>query len=188
MPCHHRIHRTFGRCIPAFTQVCSIRLTERRVEWATTRHRERNGWDMPSDIDAIVNERVTSQGPGAAVAVIRNGVVSHAKGYSLANLEWEQPVGLDTVFCIGSLTKPFTAQGILQLERAGKLRLDEPVTTYLPEYPMGDRHVTLMHLLTHTSGIANYVTQSGFWEREAMHARSPTELMDLFKSLPPIFA
>src|SRR5690348_5762681 len=122
---------------------------------------------MLAEIDAIAGGRIEPDGPGVAVAVVRGGEVLHAKGYGLANLEWGQPIAPDTVLCLGSLTKPFTAQAMLLLERDGRLRLDDPITVYLPDFPTNDPLITLEHLLTHTSGIANYVTQPGFWERIA---------------------
>lgn len=139
-------------------------------------------------IGAIVAAHIDLDGPGAAVALIKHGELLHAKGYGFASLEWRQPVAPDTVFGIGSLTKPFTATAILVLERDGKLRLDDPITAYLPDYPLGDRPITIAHLLTHTSGIVNFVTQPGFWERTAMLPHTPRELLDLFTSLPPNFA
>ncbi len=143
---------------------------------------------MLAEIDAVVGGRIEADGPGVAVAVVRGGEVVHAKGYGLANLEWEQPIAPDTVLCLGSLTKPFTAQAILLLERDGKLRLDDAITAYLPDFPTGDRLITVENLLTHTSGIANYVTQPGFWEHVAQTDRTPAELTDLFRALPPVFA
>lgn len=143
---------------------------------------------MLPEIDAIVAEHIELDGPGVAVAVVQAGEVLHARGYGYANLEWRQPIAPDTVFCIGSLTKPFTATAIMLLERDGRLRLDDPITAYLPDYPMGERTVTIAHLLSHRSGIANFVTQPGFWERTAQTDHTPAELLPLFTDLPPNFA
>ena len=101
---------------------------------------------MLAEIDAVVGGRIEADGPGVAVAVVRGGEVVHAKGYGLANLEWEQPIAPDTVLCLGSLTKPFTAQAILLLERDGKLRLDDAITAYLPDFPTGDRLITVENI------------------------------------------
>ena len=70
------------------------------------------------------------------------------------------------------------------LERQGKLRLDDAIQTYLPEYPTHGHHVTLTHLLTHTSGISNFVTNRGFWEQPSLVAGSIDEVIALFKDLP----
>jgi hypothetical protein len=67
-------------------------------------------------IDAIVNARIEPQGPGVVVAVVRGGQVIHRKGYGVAQMEWGQPITPNTVFGIGSVTKPFTATAILLLD------------------------------------------------------------------------
>lgn len=139
-------------------------------------------------IEAIVREAVEARGPGVAVAVTRAGDVIHRAGYGLADLEWSIPIGTDTVLGLGSLTKPFTASAILLLERNGKLRLDEAVDAYLLGYPMHGARITLRHLLTHTSGIPNYVTLSGFWEAMARRDLTASELRTQFEALPLEFA
>jgi len=134
-------------------------------------------------IDEIIQQRVPADGPGVAVAVIRAGETAYKSGYGYANLEWRQPVGSDTVFGLGSATKPFTAQAILLLERDGKLRLDDEITRYLPDAPAHGRQITIRHLLSHTSGIVNFVTQPGFWPNTAREERTPTEVTTLFADL-----
>lgn len=145
-------------------------------------------YDETEAIETIVNARIDPLGPGVAVAVVKDGEVMHRKGYGLASLEWGCAIAPDTVFQIGSLTKPFTATAILLLEQEGKLRLSDPITAYLPDYPTHGQTITLTHLLTHTSGIPNYVTQPGFWERESRTDRPPAELTQLFRHLPLDFA
>ena len=60
-------------------------------------------------IDALVAATTGSGGPGAAVAVVRGGQVTYRGCFGLADVEWRQGVAPDTVFALGSLTKPFTA-------------------------------------------------------------------------------
>jgi CubicO group peptidase (beta-lactamase class C family) len=140
-----------------------------------------------SMIDEIIQRRVSADGPGVAVAVIRNGETIYKNGYGLANLEWGQPIGPDTLFGLGSVTKPFTAQAVLLLEQHGKLRFDDEITHYLPDAPTHGRQITIAHLLTHTSGIANFVTQPGFWPNIARAQRTSTEVTALFADLAPDF-
>jgi len=137
-----------------------------------------------SAIDEVIQRRVPADGPGVAVAVIRDGVVIYKNGYGCANLEWRQPIGPDTLFGLGSVTKPFTAQAIMLLEQQGKLRLDDEVTHYLPDAPTHGRQITIRQLLTHTSGIANFVTQPGFWPNIAREQRTAMEVTGLFRDLP----
>jgi beta-lactamase family protein len=85
-------------------------------------------------LDRIIEERIPSYGPGVAVAVIQDGQVIHSAGDGMASLEWSHPVSPDTVFGIGSTTKPFTATAIMLLERDGLLSTAAPITDYLPEH------------------------------------------------------
>lgn len=144
--------------------------------------------DMSAAIDELANECIEPQGPGVAVGVVRDGEVVHAKAYGLANLEYDIPVSTDTVFGLGSTTKPFTATAILLLEADGKLGLGDSITRHVPDLPASYGPITVEHLLTHTSGIPNYVTRPGFWERESTIDRTSEELIALFKDLPLDFA
>jgi CubicO group peptidase (beta-lactamase class C family) len=138
-------------------------------------------------IDEIIRERVPANGPGVAVAVIHNGKTIYKSGYGFANLEWGQLIRPDTLFGLGSVTKPFTAQAVLLLEQQGKLRLDDGITLYLPDAPTHGRKITIAHLLTHTSGIANFVTQPGFWPNTVRAERTSAEVTALFAGLAPDF-
>jgi CubicO group peptidase (beta-lactamase class C family) len=140
------------------------------------------------EIDALVSAQIDPHGPGLALAVVKHGEPIHRMGYGMANLEWKQPIGPDTVLALGSLTKPFTAQAVLLLAAEGKLRLDDPLTDHLPDYPDPGQRITVAHLLTHTSGIPNFITRPGYWERESWIARTPQELPMLFAQLLLDFA
>ncbi|MBA3946222.1 MAG: beta-lactamase family protein [Herpetosiphonaceae bacterium] len=136
------------------------------------------------EIDTLIRTQVSAVGPGVAVAVIKADELIHCQGYGLANLEWNLPVTPQTFFGLGSLTKPFTATAIMLLEKQGKLHLADSIQTYLPDYPATRHKVTLRHLLTHTSGIPNFVTLPDFWQRYAAADQSVDELIAVFKNLP----
>ncbi|HWD17660.1 MAG TPA: serine hydrolase domain-containing protein [Verrucomicrobiae bacterium] len=99
---------------------------------------------------------------GAALEVLQNGQVVKRSAYGLANLEWQIPATPETVFEIGSITKQFTAAGILLLAQDGKLSVDDKISQYLKDTPSSWQDITLRHLLTHTSGIVNYTGLDGF--------------------------
>jgi CubicO group peptidase (beta-lactamase class C family) len=139
-------------------------------------------------LDRIIQEHIPPNGPGAAVAVIHRSQLVHSAGYGMASLEWNQPISPNTVFGIGSTTKPFTATAIMLLERDGQLSTAAPITDYLPNYDTHGATITLTHLLTHTSGIPNFVTRPGFWERVAPLDHDHTQLRTLFEPLPLDFA
>ncbi|HEY7976389.1 MAG TPA: serine hydrolase domain-containing protein, partial [Ktedonobacterales bacterium] len=144
--------------------------------------------DQTDQIDAIVHARTNPNGPGVAIAVVRAGQVIHSRGYGMAQIEWRQPIAPDTVFGIGSTSKPFTAMAILLLRAEGKLSLSDPITAYLPDYQTHGQIITIAHLLTHTSGIPNFVTLPGFWEGDTAHDHTHAELRARFEQLPLQFA
>ena len=107
-------------------------------------------------IDSAAKQDVASgRVAGAAVAVLRDGQLVFSRGYGRSNLELSAPVGAKTVFRIGSLTKQFTAAGVLLLAEQGRLKIDDKLSVYLPHFPRANE-VTLRDLLNHTSGIHNF--------------------------------
>jgi len=115
------------------------------------------------EVDNFVRAQLAERHiPGAAIAVIKNGKVIKAKGYGLASVEFKIPATPETVFEIGSVSKQLTAAGILLLWEDGKLKLDEKISSYLPNTPALWEKVTVRNLLTHTSGIKSYSSLSGF--------------------------
>lgn len=91
--------------------------------------------------------------PGVALAVVRGGKVVRARGYGLADLEHQVPVTPQTVFKIGSVSKPLIATGIMLLARDGRLSLDDSIAKYFADAPESWRAITVRHFLTHTSGV-----------------------------------
>lgn len=89
-----------------------------------------------------------------AVLVAQDGKPVFAQASGLADRERKIPNTLHTRFRIGSMNKMFTAVATMQLVQAGKLRLEDPLITYLPDYPNKElaAKVTIHQLLTHTGG------------------------------------
>src|SRR5579863_6201097 len=139
---------------------------------------------MLTEIDQIIRQEINCQGPGVAIAVVKDGKPVHVEGYGVANLEWDCPIRPDTVFRLASITKQFTATAIMLLERQGKVRLDDSLTTYLPDYPTHDRTITITHLLNHTSGIKSYTSLDNFVKDIMKKDVSHDELLAYVKDLP----
>lgn len=93
--------------------------------------------------------------PGATVLVLQHDRQVYARAYGQRDMEQRLAVRTDTPFEIGSITKQFTAAAIVQLQEAGKLKLDDPLARYLPDAPHA-HEVTLRQLLSHTSGLHDY--------------------------------
>ena len=116
-----------------------------------------------------------------SVLVSDQGKVIYKKGFGMANMEWDIPNQPNTKHRLGSITKQFTAMLILQLVAEGKLDLQAPITTYLPDYPKASGDIiTSHHLLTHTSGIPNYTAFPKFMEDESRKPYTPEEFVKTF--------
>jgi CubicO group peptidase (beta-lactamase class C family) len=133
------------------------------------------------EVDAIVREEMTARKlPGVAVGIVIDGELAYAEGFGFADLEKKTRPDADTVFRIGSITKSVTALALLSLRDEGALRLDDPLTRFVPEaaglvYPARDAPpITLRQLLTHTSGLPGRGSFAG--------AQAPSE-SDVLRSL-----
>lgn len=95
--------------------------------------------------------------PGVAYAIVEQGAVREIGATGVKRLGSEEPIGPATPFLIGSISKSFTAIGVLQLVEAGQLALDDPISRHLPAFadkPPGV--ITIRQLLSHTSGYSTY--------------------------------
>lgn len=167
--------------------------------------------ESPADLDAQVDaicEKEIREGPtaGISVAIAEGDKILLAKGYGFADVENEIPATEHTVYRLGSVTKQFTAAAIMQLVEKGKVSLDDPITKFLPDYPMEvtappapdltknssnfpsspakGRRITVEHLLHHTSGIKNYTALGKKFGDVSRKALSHDELINLFKDEP----
>ena len=118
---------------------------------------------------------------GVSIAVIQNYEVEWAKGYGFADLETKRPVTTDTLFQAGSISKPVAAVAAMKLVEMGKLRLDDPVNTFLKTWKLSDNDltkeekVTLRRIMSHSAGL----TVHGFPGYAAgEHVPSLVEVLD----------
>ena len=112
------------------------------------------------EIDREVRAEMARQKiPGVAVGIVDHGVVT-TRGYGFANVEHNVPVTADTIFQSGSVGKMFTATAVMLLVEDGKIALADPLTKYFPAAPASWEKITVRHLLTHTSGIPDYTTDT----------------------------
>jgi CubicO group peptidase (beta-lactamase class C family) len=141
---------------------------------------------VEAKINAAVQQDVASGGvAGVAVAVLRHEKLVFVKGYGRANLELAAPVNAKTVFRIGSLTKQFTAAGVLLLAEQGKLKIDDKLSLYLPNFPRANE-VTLRDLLDHTSGIHNF-TESPVIDKISTSGATVNELVADIAGQSPLY-
>lgn len=98
--------------------------------------------------------------PGLAVAIVKDGKMIFSKGYGTRELGKDHPVDGDTLFCIASNSKAFTAASLALLVDRGELKWDDPVTRWVPEFEMPDayttREMTIRDLVCHRSGFDTF--------------------------------
>ena len=106
-----------------------------------------------SDVDAYLNDLLGKGEFSGSVLLARDGKVLLSKGYGMADIENDVPNSQRTKFRIASLTKQFTAAGIMLLQQEGKLNVQDSVCKFIEDCPEAWQPITLHHLLTHTSGL-----------------------------------
>jgi CubicO group peptidase (beta-lactamase class C family) len=139
--------------------------------------------DVAARIDQVLSATYKADAPGATVIVVKDGKTILRKGYGLADVERKQPLAPETVMRLGSVTKQFTAAAIMMLVDEGRIKLDDDITVYLPDYPAQGKKVTIEHLLTHTSGIVSYTGKPGF-KNSMQDDLTVSRMIDSFKSDP----
>jgi uncharacterized protein YbbC (DUF1343 family) len=121
-----------------------------------------------SNIDAIMNAAVAHGTiPGGVVLVGHNGKVVYRKAYGMRSVEpGREAMTVDTIFDLASLTKCIaTATSVMKLVQEGKVRLNDPVAMYLPEFAKnGKNDITVRELLTHFSGLTEDLDLKTEWK------------------------
>jgi CubicO group peptidase (beta-lactamase class C family) len=110
--------------------------------------------DISRTVDKIIGKAMTDEAiPGVAVAIIRDGNILFEKGYGVRSVNKAAATDEQTVFSIGSVSKAFTAVGLMLLVQENKLVLDDPIKKYMKGLPTGWQNITIRQFMTHTSGI-----------------------------------
>jgi CubicO group peptidase (beta-lactamase class C family) len=120
-------------------------------------------------VDRIFGDwRLDARSPGLVYGIVAGGRLVHVNAIGVQDLEARRPVTRDTLFRIASMTKAFTALAILKLRDEGRLSLEAPAETYVPEmrgwtYPAGWPPIRVRDLLSHTAG---FVTDDPWGDRQ----------------------
>jgi CubicO group peptidase (beta-lactamase class C family) len=143
---------------------------------------------LAARLDSIASAYVRdAPAAGVTVAVVRRGDTLLLRGYGERDRDRHLPAEPSTVYRVGSITKQFTAAAVLKLVEQGKIRLRDPITTYLPQYSQW-ASVTVRQLLTHTSGIPSY-TSSPKWRGRMAEDLTPEQIVAIVErdpfDLPP---
>jgi CubicO group peptidase (beta-lactamase class C family) len=136
---------------------------------------------------AVYKERAGA--PAVSVYVDQGGIAVFRADVGLADVGANLAAGPDSVYAIGSITKSFTAHAVLTLVAAGRLRLEDTVAAVLPDYVGPGAQVTVEQLLSHTSGIPNYVNEiPGLRPRLRRGEMQRADMLATFAPLPLLFA
>jgi D-alanyl-D-alanine carboxypeptidase len=127
-------------------------------------------------LDSIATDFLTaSPAAGMTIAVVSRGDTLLLAGYGERDRERHLAAEVNTVYRIASITKQFTAAAVMRLVERGTVKLEDPITTYLPQYPQWSS-VTVRQLLGHTSGIKSY-TSVPEWRSRWADDLTPAQLV-----------
>lgn len=112
--------------------------------------------------------------PGLSVAIVKDGGVVFIKGYGVTKTGSTEQVNENTLFMIGSNTKTFTATAITILQAEGKLKLDDKVQKWMPEFklkdPLASREINISDLLSHRIGFETFQGDFTYWTSKLSRA------------------
>jgi CubicO group peptidase (beta-lactamase class C family) len=140
------------------------------------------------ELESLIDKAVAADTFSGVVLVARNGAPVFKKAYGMANQEKRTPNRTDTKFNLGSMNKMFTSIAIAQLAAARKLTFDDTIAKHLPDYPNREvaAKVTIHQLLTHTSGLGNYMNPA--WVENRANIKTVADLLPYFAAQPLKFA
>lgn len=142
-----------------------------------------------ASLQSTLEAKVASLGIPGATASIEAPGCSWAGGAGHGNLETKAPMSGEDLLRIASITKTYTAALVMTLVEDGKLALDDDVASYIPDLPGGE-DITIRQLLSHTSGLFNYVEDPDFYAQlaaEPTKVWAPEELVAQAMKQPPYF-
>ena len=166
--------------------LCAIALTA-GVACAASAGEQPDFDSLVERLDARLEAAEASDEFSGAVLVAVGDEVIYREAFGLAHRGHGVPNRVDTKFNLGSIDKQFTMVAVMRLAEAGRIDLDANVATYLPDWPNRDvaENVTVRHLLTHTSGMGFYWTDT--LHREIGRFRTLQDFAGLFVDEPLAF-
>ena len=110
---------------------------------------------ISNDFDRIFDSVFKADEPGGAVLIAKNGKIIYEKGFGIEDINTKKPIGTNTLFNVGSISKTFVAYGILQLAKEKKLTLQDDIYKFFPDFKdsLLAKKIKIYHLLTHSSGL-----------------------------------
>ena len=128
-------------------------------------------------IDAFMQNLHKKSGFNGNVLVAKKGKIIYRNSFGWANYLMKDSLTLTSTFELASVSKPLTATGVMLLVQQGKLKLDQTVNDFFPDFPY--KEVTIQNLLTHHSGLPNYIYFTDNLWKDKRKGMSNTEAIDL---------
>ncbi len=137
----------------------------------------------------ILQKMIETKLPGLSMALLENNKVIHSRNFGFREVQMRLSPTSETLYGLGSITKVFTAVGIMQLCDQGLLSIDDPVGKYFDLFPSdGSKAVCIKHLLSHSSGIPalgySESKMSERWWMDGYPIGSPEDLLTFMQDAP----
>lgn len=134
-------------------------------------------------LDTLYTELYDKGNFNGSVLVAENGNIIFKKSYGLADEKTNRKLNDSTIFELASVSKQFTAMGIVQLVKEGQLSYEDDITQYVPE--LNDyKKITIRNLLNHTGGLPNYMELADKnWDKSIIATND--DILKLFKQVKP---
>ncbi len=136
-------------------------------------------------LDNYINAHAANNRFNGNLLIIKSDTVVYFKSFGMANRAFGVKNNDSTKFLIGSITKPFTAYGILLLEQQNKLSLDDKLALFFPDFPKASK-VSIKQLLMHTAGVTDYHAVST-WKEDGKGNVTPQSTLNSIAENPFIF-
>ncbi|HTE27728.1 serine hydrolase domain-containing protein [Flavitalea sp.] len=134
-------------------------------------------------IDSLVNAGFENREFTGTVFVIKDGKLLMHKGYGYSDVMNKIHNGEETIYNIASITKTFTSALIMKLQESGKVSVEDNLSKYYPGFPNADK-ITIRHLLTHSSGLPDYVQDQGFRNSDQTKEATLEVMIGWFRDKP----
>ena len=134
-------------------------------------------------LDTLYSELYEKGAFNGSVLIAENGQIIFEKSYGLADEQTNRKLNDSSIFELASVSKQFTAMGIVQLKKEGKLSYQEDITKYVPEL-IDYKGITIQNLLNHTGGLPDYMELSDKnWEKSNIATND--DMLEMFKQVKP---
>lgn len=136
-------------------------------------------------IDSLISKKGREGNFNGSVLVIDSGNAIYKNNYGYSNFEKKAILNDSSVFYLASCSKQFTAMAIMILAEKGKLKYSDTIQKFIPDFPY--KNITIENLLTHTSGLPDYMTLMGkYWDKQKQ-ANNYDVVNTLFKIKPAVY-